>query len=219
MLRLARLWAVVGFLVCAGTLAKAAPLNLTPQPPDITSGLIGVSYDATTDVFLASGMTLSLDLDGAAPPEFLGPLGGVGSYSISAVIDSTGTASGGTLSVLGANPLGVPSGVLLTGPLSQVGFDFAASNKFEFIFSVTGGDLAALFGPKAGVILIAGASTPAAASFGADFTTFYAPTVPMGPGTADTFAIPLPGAAWMGGGLLVALSALRFVRRAGQQAN
>ncbi|WP_027706595.1 PEP-CTERM domain protein [Zooshikella ganghwensis] len=132
--------------------AKAVPLNLTLQDtPDINSAFISVGYAADTDTLSANGFALNLDDDGT-----LEAIAG-GTFGLTATIDSTGAlSSGGILSIGGTiASLGFNSGTLLSGSLSAFGFGLA-SDPFEFLFTITGGDAASLYGgigSNAGVIL------------------------------------------------------------------
>jgi PEP-CTERM motif len=123
--------------------AQATLINVTLEPhPDIASGFIDVTYDATSDTFVASGFALEMDDDSIAPTESIS--GGL--FSIGATIDGSGLLGSGTVTIVGtiAN-LGFNSGTLLTGNLTNVGAD-APSGLIEFLFSVTGGDAAGLYG-------------------------------------------------------------------------
>jgi hypothetical protein len=168
-----------------GTEAHAALLGLTSQPPDITAGFTLVSYDATTDVFTATGFATNLDLDGDAPPDY-NITGSNTQFDIIATVNSSGVASAGTLVIQGkVSEVSATSGTLLTGTLSQFGYSTVAGGEiFEFVFAVTGGDLASSFGPSAGVILDANDT-----GFGGNFTSDFSNN---GFGTSDTFPIPEP---------------------------
>lgn len=152
--------------------------------PDIFSGFIDVVYDAGADQFVANGFALTLD-DGSGPA--IGITGGT--TNITAGIDAFGTINGGTVTVNGTIPsLGFSSGTLLTGDLTQLGFATNGADLLEFVFDVTGGDAAPLYGnTPAGIILGFGGFS---GSFDADFdntqgtpgtgsaTTDIAPMVP-----------------------------------------
>lgn len=108
--------------------------------------------------------------------------------------------SGGTLSIGGTvASLGFNSGTLLTGDLTALGFPDAGGDPLEFLFNITGGDAASLYGATGGVIMSA---TGFGGSFAADFDNNMG-MVGRGMGTADAGAVPVPAAVWLfGSGLL-----------------
>lgn len=180
--------------------AQAASLGFTLlDVPDIASFNIDVAYDAGTDTLTATGFALTIDYSETDPAENITD----GSFSVVATIDSTGAISGGTVTITGTVPvLGFNSGTLLTGDLTDFGFPDAGGDPLEFLFDVTGGDAAALYGDKGGIKLIAFA--PAGGGFTGDWTTDWDNLGPFGFGTgeADTAAVPVPAP------LLLLLSAL-----------
>lgn len=192
---------VATLLLGMSSLTQAAPLNLILNDfPDITSSFISVDYNAGTDVLSASGFALSLDDDGVAPAE---PIAG-GTFGLAASIDDLGAMSGGTLSIGGTIAgLGFNSGILLTGTLSDIGFN-NAGDPLEFLFDVTGGDAAGLYGGLGGIIL-------SSSGFGGDWTSDFSTT--MG-ASADVGVIPVPAAIWLfGSGLIGLLGFGRHARR------
>ena len=167
------------FIVLVPSLAQAAPLNLTLNDvPDIVSQFIDVTYNATLDELTASGFALELDDDGSVPAEPITD----GTFDLSATIGDAGNLVGGTIAIGGTvASLGFNSGTLLTGTLTAFGFPDAGSNPFEFLFDVTGGDAAALYGGgsvPAGVIL---SGTGFDGDFGSNFDNLSSGT---GTGTA-----------------------------------
>ena len=189
-------------LFTAAIPVAAAPLALTLlDHPDVTSGFISVSYDAGDEAFHATGFSLSLDDDGVGSALNIDN----GTFDITAEIDGTGTAAGGTLiitgDVLGFGP------TLLTGDLSAFGFLDSGGDIFEFLFTVTGGDLAIPEfygtpgpGSTAGIILDAVGS-----GFGGTFDNDF--DNGFGLGESDTAPIPEPGT------LFLVLMAGALVRR------
>ncbi|MHC4696042.1 MAG: PEP-CTERM sorting domain-containing protein [Planctomycetota bacterium] len=164
--------------------AQAVPLDLDLLDyPDITSGFIDLSYDASSDLFEATGSALQLDDDGSVPPEDILQ----GSFDLSATIDEAGILKSGSLTIGGVVPsLGFNSGTLLTGDLTDFGFRSAGGDPLEFLMDVSGGDAAGLFGAKpAGVILT---NTGFGGSFDADFGNSGGVLA-----LADVAPIPLPG--------------------------
>ena len=174
--------------------AQASLLNLIPEEPDIFSSFTDVSYNAGTDILNASGFAISLDDDGVGLSE---PIAG-GTFDLTAMIDASGTLSGGTISILGTVG-GAVSGTLLTGTLTDIGFNDAGGDPLEFLFSVTGGDLAGLYGGTGGIILTGTGFTSWVTSFqNAPFS-----------GMSDTFAVspvPVPAAVWLFGSALLGLA-------------
>ena len=193
------------FIVLVPSLAQAAPLNLTLNDvPDIVSQFIDVTYNATSDELTASGFALELDDDGSVPAEAIAG----GTFDLSATIDDAGNLVGGTIAIGGTvASLGFNSGTLLTGTLTAFGFPDAGSNPFEFLFDVTGGDAAALYGGgsvPAGVIL-------SGTGFGGNFTSDF-DNLSSGTGTgiavANVGTVPVPAALWLFGSGLLGLTGL-----------
>lgn len=174
----------VSLLSCAAWagVAQATPLNLLTLPPDVFSSLVQVDYDATGDILTADGTAFTFDDDGVGPQV---PIT-AGTFSLTATVDAAGAASGGSLTIGGTIAgLGFNSGTLLTGTLGSFGFPDAGGDPLEFIFNVTGGDAAGLYGATANVVLT-GAALPATL-FASDFNN-------DGLGQSDT-AVPEPSAA------------------------
>jgi hypothetical protein len=133
-----------------------------------------------------------------------------GSFDINANVNFNAQTASGSLSIGGTIAgLGFNSGTLLTGTFSSApgsqSFGAGPGDPLEFLFDVTGGDAAALYGgvgSTAGVIL---ANSGYSGSFASNFTS--------GPfqAVSDTFVqasggVPLPGTLWLmlfGGGLLL----------------
>ena len=126
--RRAGLVIVVGLLAAAvrpGPSAEAA-LNLTlSDSPDINVGRIGITYDAGTDTFVASGAADELKLDGDFFPilNAAGQSGIPGTFDLSATIDGSGNLSGGVFSIGGSIPTSMPAydDPLLEGTLTAIG--------------------------------------------------------------------------------------------------
>jgi hypothetical protein len=185
--------------------SHASLLNLNLLVPDIESGFIDVMYDASGDMFSATGFALAIDYDGIAPPDYNI---NNGSFDLSASIDDFGSASSGSVAIGGDIPgLGV-MGSLLTGSLTDFGFQTGGGDLFEFLFTVTGGQLAADFGgigATIGVILDANGSG-FTGDWGLDFNN-NGGMPGFGLGVADTAFIPAPPA------LAVLLGVGFFARR------
>jgi len=181
-----------------GSVAQAAPLGLTLNDfPDIVSAFIDVTYNATSDTLNANGFAEELDDDGSVPAEAIAG----GSFSLTATIDASGALSAGSLSIGGTvASLGFNSGTLLTGTLTAFGFPDAGGDPLEFLFDVTGGDAAALYGGGSipGGIILSDSGFPG--SFDSNFDNL---VDGVGSGVSDTGVVPLPAAVWLfGSGLL-----------------
>lgn len=149
--------------LCSTAQADLLPLILQPSP-DISSGFINTSYSAATDQFTAVGWT-SAYFDGTT----LNSMSVVGMFTLTATIDEFGVATAGTLTLEGEVSGFGPS--LLTADLLLSGANFGWSADgltFEFMFDVTGGEMAAIFGDIVGVIL--SPSSSGFAGFGSDFS-------------------------------------------------
>ena len=192
--------ALVAVLIMGtSSLAQAAPLNLMLNDfPDIVSSFIDVNYNAGTDAFTASGFALELDDDGSVPAEAITN----GTFNLNASIDASGSLSSGSLSIGGTvASLGFNGGTLLTGNLTAFGFLDSGGDPLEFLFSVTGGDAAGLYGSIGGIILSGG--TGFTGDFNTDFTG-------NGSAAADVAPVPLPAAVWLfGSGLLGLIGIVR----------
>lgn len=181
---------------------QASPLNLTMQDtPDVISSFITVTYNATTGVLNADGFALSLNF--AAGPDGSAMIDD-GLFTLAANIDNSGALSTGTITLGGTiDSMGYSSGTLLTGVLTD--FGFVAGNDggdpLEFLFDVTGGDLASMYGGTGGIIM---GFTGATGDFSSDFSSdpFNA--------SADVAAVPVPAAIWL---MFSALAGLASIRR------
>jgi hypothetical protein len=190
--------------VAAG--AHAAPLGLVlADLPRIESETIDVRYQAATDSFEAEGFALRLKDEGGTPFNIMG-----GGFSIQATIDAAGTASAGLLvitgAILGLGFDGSPS--LLSASLTGFGFPDSGPGPLEFVFEVTGGDAAALFGGIGAVLgtLVSG-DTGFPNGFSADFDNL-GPFGGEGNAVADT-AVPEPSTLLLAGLGALALGTLR----------
>lgn len=181
-------------LLLLGSTAQAMPLDLILKPfPDIVSTFVNVSYTytAATDQFMSHGYAFELNDDGSAEA-IVG-----GTFDLIATITNLGVMSGGSLTIGGTVPtLGFGTGTILTGNLTDFGFQPAGGDPLEFRFDITGGDAAGLFGgngPGGGVIM---SGTGFNGSFMEDFSS--------SSGVADTGVVPEPATVWLiGSGLLL----------------
>lgn len=168
-----------------------ASLNLLLEPsPNVLSAFIDVSYNSTTDLFGATGFALELDDDGIGLPETI--FGG--SFGLYAIIDGSGVLGSGTIALGGTVPsLAYISGTLLTGTLIDFGFP-STGDPLEFVFNVTGGDAAGLFGPSPIGVILSGSG------FEGDFTSSFDNRIGPFPGAAYSDVapvVPLPGSLWL----------------------
>jgi hypothetical protein len=163
-------------------------LDLIPSDPDISANEIVVNYDFNSmsgiGALTASGSAVQLSNDGTSsnvvsPTDSMG----FGEFALSASINTTSNTASGDLTISGIineNGFLFSSGTLLTGVLTQIG---GADNILNFLFDVTGGDAADLFGDTAGVIL-SSSGYLSFASFNDNFSSQSA--------LADTFAVNVP---------------------------
>lgn len=175
--------------------AHGASLGLTlADAPDIVSGFISVKYDAAADSLSASGFAFGLTTDSG----FERISGGL--YLLDANIDGAGNLVGGTIEIQGTvASLGYNSGTLLTGVFTDFGFA-PDGDPLEFLFEVTGGDAAPLYGGLGGVIL----------GFSGFSGNFHDNFSNGGNGVSDVAAIPVPAAIWL---MLTALAGLAGMRK------
>ena len=152
----AAVFGVIGILSCECLPAMASSLDLSAQPPDLSAGYLNVTYDATTGTLSTVGWPMSFNTGGNTP-EHASVVGG--NYDLTAHLTQSGVPVSGSLKITGTIPGLASSGTLLTGQLqlsqtgSQAGFGFqspqaiqqsGSGDIFEFVFNVTGGDLAHL---------------------------------------------------------------------------
>ena len=191
-------------------LADAAPLYLDLSGhPDITTGFIDITYNASTGALQANGFAFTLDDDGSAPPEDIIN----GNSMVAATIDTTGSLIGGTVSIGGTvATLGMNSGVLLEGILSGFGFsDVIGVDTLEFLFDITAGDAANLYGGVGTTVGIIMGSTGFSGTFAQDFDNLMFSMPGTGAGYSDTCSLtPEPTSLAL---LLLALPAVRLRRR------
>ena len=182
--------------------ANAAPLGLTLlDAPDIFSSFIDVTYDASTDSLSAMGFALELN-DGIGVNDITN-----GMFTLDAVIDDAGNMSSGSFTIGGTiAALGYVSDTLLTGTLDAFGFA-PGGDPLEFLFTVTGGDAAALYGGSGGMVL---AGTGFSGSWASDFDNLISGIPGTGQGVSDVAAVPIPAAAWL---FLTAILSLAATRR------
>ncbi|MGH0037745.1 MAG: PEP-CTERM sorting domain-containing protein [Myxococcota bacterium] len=158
------------------------------QFPDVLVGNMDVSYDAATDTLSLDGFALELDDDGVGTAL---PITS-GSFDLVATIDGAGNLSAGSLTIGGTVPdIGANSGTLLIGTLDSFGFPDAGGDPIELTFSITGGDLAPLYGAGPGGIIVGDSGF--GGSFASDWDNLIASTPGTGFGVADVAPVPEPG--------------------------
>lgn len=190
--------------VFAATQAQAAflSLNLTPGTTDIGSAFVSVTYTVNAGIgtLTARGQAQQLTPSAQGGSPNIQNADFFTSFSLAATINNNNMTATGSLTISGETPAdGFTSGTLLTGTLNA--FGVGATDPLEFLFDVTGGDAAGLFGPTAGVSLIfSGYSGNLLNNFSTSFTT-----------VADTFSTstvvnPAPEPSSLGLMLLVAFA-------------
>ena len=204
---------ISGFIAaCVGCLIGAAVAHAAPI--DVTSNGVRLSYDSSSDTLTVAGFTITFDVNGTAPPDYnisqIGP-SNFGEININMTVNpSNNTSTGGTISLTGkintpaqdsnpnVPPVTATSGTLLTGNITS--FDFPASaggTVFDFFLTVTGGDLASLYGgigahaeTTVNAFNDSGGATPFPGNFNSSFSNTSNPFSDNG--VSDTFAVPEP---------------------------
>jgi hypothetical protein len=125
-----------------------ATLDLTLGDPDLAAGFLNAGYNSSTGILSATGWPISFDLNGTMYPSIVG-----GQYTLSTHVNSAGQAGPGALDITGTIPNLASSGTLLTGQLSEFGFQPGGGDIFEFDFDITGGDLAPYYDGHVSIVL------------------------------------------------------------------
>lgn len=204
----------VGIVSICESPARGSTLNLSVEDPDLYANNLTVGYvpsSSGTGTFSVEGYPSTFTIAGTNSQY---TMSSSTLYDLTAEINqSTGQATSGTLAIEGTiMPLGATTGTLLTGNLSQFGYQTAGGDSFEFVFNVTGGDLAPYYSGQIGVILAVPSS-----SFLGDFSTSF--NNGSSPAYSDNFsfptAVPEPCSAVLLGAIGCALVLLnrRFHRR------
>ena len=146
-----------------------------------------------------TGTALAIDFNGNPPPDNSIT---AGTFTLTAMINSSGVLTSGSLSITGTIPSLGSGSPLLPANLTALGFsDWPVTQIFEFIGTTTGGSQAAGMGSQIGTILNLGSG------FNGSFASNFANS---GFGNADTFRIPAPGAGLvLGAAGLIGLSRRR----------
>ncbi|MCP3903036.1 MAG: hypothetical protein GY715_05305 [Planctomycetes bacterium] len=159
--------------------------------PDVGSRFIDAVYDAGSDTFVADGFAMDYARESGGP---LNPISS-GGFHITANIDETGDAHGGTLEIIG-NVIGFGP-ALLTAELLDFGFMDGGGSRIEFIFEVTAGPLSTDYGgvgAKVGVVMDVGVSYSGDFTQGFDNRFFGLPGTGQGISGTKPLALPGPGA-------------------------
>ncbi|HET6427444.1 MAG TPA: hypothetical protein VFJ30_03470 [Phycisphaerae bacterium] len=223
-----RLALVAAAVACWSTVAGATSLGLPQGLPDIYSQFIYVDYvydgGSSSGTLTATGTARQVDL-----PPTSDIWGGLSSFALSVRVSDTGAVLGGAdedLKIEGHLDLngdmvvdpGEPVGTLLTGRVTQFGFPEGTpqqiqANPLEFVFAVTGGQMADLYGGIGSV----GAVTLWQSGFGGSLTSSFnnalIPGYAFGIGVSDTYAVvpePITALVAVPIGLLFRLAQRRF---------
>ena len=141
------------------TLLGSVQADIVTQPtPDIASFSIDFTYNASSHILAASGMAVCISVGDPESPDnpivFDEDSLLNGTFLLSAIVDNAGVASSGSL-IMGGKVLGYgETGPLLTANnISYFNSFFTTTlnpNRdfamFEFVFDITGGEMADMFG-------------------------------------------------------------------------
>jgi len=156
-----------------------------------------VSYDATGDLFSVGALPLVIRLSQATDPIPITPSSDLGKHvDINILVDDTGVLASGVpgddVVVVGEvdlGALGIFSGLLLTGEVTDFNYQDLAdsSDEFEFLITPTGGQLAFLYADqRIGISITSDNST-----FAGDFTVDFQGAASGGLGNAMVNARPI----------------------------
>jgi hypothetical protein len=218
----------VFFLVnsASAAIVPLVPGTLVQSFPDVTAGMVDVTYDADTDAFRAGidpAGILTIDQDGSLPTPDHTIFNA--SLNLFLTIDGAGVATVGTLSLSGNYDIpGGPFVSLASSDLAGFGYD-PSIGVFSFLFDNATGTLPG-FGPLIGINLAG--KFPVLNPGG--FATTFSNLGPLGGlGTADLFtplvpgtftpAVPVPSSmiVWLMCSSLTGLAGWRHARRRPKQ--
>lgn len=170
--------------------ASSTPLGLSLELPNASSAFISVTYNAGLGTLTARGQAQQFESGGPIDQPGSPNIQNADfftSFDLNAAIDNAGVLTGGTIVVSGELPvLGFNSGTLLTGTLTDLGFG-GFGDPLEFLFDVTGGDAAGLYGTTGGISII---FSGFGGSFANDFSTSFTSIADVG--AIRTATVPEP---------------------------
>jgi hypothetical protein len=147
----------MGNLIIDVSPAMGSTIDLSGiQNPDLAALSLTTQYTpsaGSTGTFSITGWPTSFTVSNGDIPQPI-TISPSGSYNLTAQINKvTGQLLSGTISIEGTIPTipGVSSGTLLTGTLTNFGFSNGASDFFQFLVNITGGDLAHYYTGKMGI--------------------------------------------------------------------
>ena len=194
---------IIAALILLGGKAQAGQgLNITPQwAPDLSMWSVDVAYNASTKTLMASGPQSGQVFVDAGENMYI--FDEWGAFNLTATIDNAGVASAGSFSVTG-EVLGYGTiDPLLTGNNPSIfNYDFFDTQNpngdeanFEFVFDVSGGEMADLYGglgAKAYIIMtfVNVAGDQSEKQFTTNFDNLYGH--PFGEGWGNTMADVFP---------------------------
>jgi hypothetical protein len=216
--------AIISLFLLGGS-AQADLLQLTLQPtPDIAVFSIDFAYNASSHTLSASGTSTCISTGSPDDPVVFDESSlQNGTFLLSTTVDNAGIASAGSLTI-GGSVLGYGS----TGPLltannlsyfNSLFVDTLNPNSdvadFEFIFDISGGEMANMFGgtgAKIGIILtwVSTAGDAAQNQFTTNFDNLNGHNFGEGWGTAMADTAPIPEPATLS---LLAFGAAALLRR------
>jgi len=192
-------WFSTAPLFLVSITAQAAPLNLDLQLPAINTSFMNTNYDAGTGSFnVTYGFANTITFDGST--ENIASSGISFSADISAGGLGDAMLNSGSFSITGTSGL-YNSGTLLTGNLTELGYANNGNQTLEFMFDVTGGDLAGFYDAGFGGfnIFVSGYNDD-------NFNTSFSNTSYNG--FATIAPVPVPAAVWLFGSGLLAIAGI-----------
>lgn len=196
---------ILAFSMSSTAYGASVPLTLH-DTPTINAQSIGIIYTAATGQLVATGDATDFSVYADAQKLDIEQ----GEFNLSAAISADGALENGKISVMGRIPsLDYYSGIILSGEL--VSFDMQEVNEspLTFMFEVTGGDAAELYGDRPMGIVIAGSGF--AGDFEENFNNLLGEDATLGSASAAIAPTPIPAAVWLFGTGLLGIAA--FVRR------
>jgi hypothetical protein len=145
----------VGNLIIDVSPAKGSTIDLSAiQNPDLAALSLTTKYTpsaGSTGTFSITGWPTSFTVSNGGSPQAISV---TGTYNLTAQINkSTGQFISGSFLIGGTIPTvpGANSGTLLTGTLTNFGFQNGGGDFFQFLANITGGDLAHYYPGKLGI--------------------------------------------------------------------